>query len=295
MHRDLGDFLFAIGLARGRYSDPLDLGRHHGQVYSQNGEDGIIAEIFRRVGVNDGFFVEIGVGDGLENNTRFLLERGWRGVWIDAEFGAAADAFGGFLSCGELRLVNARVTAENVNTLLDSVDVPENFDFLSLDIDHNTTHVWRAVERRSRVACIEYNASIPPSVAVEIPYDPDAGWDGSNWFGGSLKLLEQIGRSKSLHLVGCELHGNNAFFVGAAEAIGRFREPFTAEAHWEPPRYKLVGHIGHPPPRQGRHWVPPLPADFDAARYVELNPDVQGTDAARHWLQYGYRERRRWK
>jgi len=56
-----------------RYADPRRLLRHAFQVTSQNGEDGIIHEIFRRIGSTDRVFAEIGVGDGNENNTAFLL------------------------------------------------------------------------------------------------------------------------------------------------------------------------------------------------------------------------------
>src|SRR5215203_1913120 len=108
------DMLFAIALQQGRYTHPLSLCRHHGQVYSQNGEDGIIAEIFRRIGERDRFFVEIGTENGLQNNTRFLLERGWKGVWIDADFADAGELFAGFVSGGALTLIKAGVTVENV-------------------------------------------------------------------------------------------------------------------------------------------------------------------------------------
>lgn len=68
-----------------RYSDPKRLPRYALSVNSQDGEDGIIHEIFRRIGVSQYYFVEIGVGDGYENNTAFLLSQGWKGAWIDAD------------------------------------------------------------------------------------------------------------------------------------------------------------------------------------------------------------------
>ncbi|MEK7314706.1 MAG: hypothetical protein AAB011_00865, partial [Candidatus Eisenbacteria bacterium] len=73
-----------IGLAdHPRYGDPLRLLRFSSQVNSQSGEDGIIHEIFRRIGTADRRFVEIGLEDGLECNTAFLLAKGWNGFWID--------------------------------------------------------------------------------------------------------------------------------------------------------------------------------------------------------------------
>jgi len=257
MAQSVGDMLFAIGLAEGRYSDPRSLARYHAQVYSQNGEDGIIAEIFHRVGAKDRLFVEIGIETGQQNNTRLLLETGWRGVWVDGNQSALASArevFADFIASGALVIMDAVVTAENIDTVLDVSGVPEQFDFLSLDIDQNTSHVWRALRRRARVAVVEYNAALPAAAAIEVPYDPQWLWDGTNWYGGSLKTLELIGGTKGMSLVGCDLLGVNAFFVENGEAVGRFREPFTASAHWEPPRFHVIGHTGHPPSSSSRQW-----------------------------------------
>lgn len=235
-----------------RYADPRCLTPHQVQMYSQNGEDGIIAEVFRRVNQSDRFFVEIGTGGGLENNTRFLLQTGWRGVWIEAdpvEAERVRERYGGELAAGRLTLVESSATRENIAEVLRGASVPGAFDFLSIDIDMNTGHVWDAVREagfKPRVACIEYNASVPPSVDWQVPYDADARWDdGSNYFGAGLKTLETIGRAAGMALVGCEYLGNNAFFVQHDLCGDHFLEPFTAERHYEPPRYSLLNHRGH--------------------------------------------------
>ncbi|MEM9419337.1 MAG: hypothetical protein AAGA25_09850 [Planctomycetota bacterium] len=235
-----------------RYADPKCLVLHQTQMYSQNGEDGIIAEVFRRIQPSDRFFVEIGIGDGLENNTRLLLQTGWRGVWIEADKASVARAkkhFAAELADGRLRLVAASVNRENIGQLLREAEVPETFDFLSLDIDMNTGHVWEALLQagyKPRAACIEYNASIPPSVDWQVPYDPAGQWtDGSNYYGAGLKTLENIGRSADMALVGCEYLGANAFFVNGQDLGNHFLEPFTAERHYEPPRFSLLNHRGH--------------------------------------------------
>src|ERR1700719_4233707 len=66
-----------------KYDDALRLARHEFSVFSQFGEDGAIREIFRRVGETNRFFIEVGVGDGLENNSAYLLAKGWRGIWVE--------------------------------------------------------------------------------------------------------------------------------------------------------------------------------------------------------------------
>ena len=58
------------------------------KVFSQNQEDGMVAEVFRRIGTTSRRFIEFGVQDGLECNSTFLLMRGWRGAWIE---GSAAN------------------------------------------------------------------------------------------------------------------------------------------------------------------------------------------------------------
>src|SRR5262245_45118968 len=70
-------------LSSKRYDDPRCLTRKGYKAYSQFDEDGLLDEIFRRIGVTNKFFVEFGVGDGLENNTVYRMAAGWSGVWIE--------------------------------------------------------------------------------------------------------------------------------------------------------------------------------------------------------------------
>ncbi|MEM6458074.1 MAG: hypothetical protein AAF710_01645 [Planctomycetota bacterium] len=239
-----------------RYADPRSLVRASAQAYSQNAEDGMIAEVFRRIGTTDRVFLEVGVGDGRQNNTRLLLETGWRGVWVESDPAACAAIRGGFgqaLGEGRLRLIETPATRENAPELVAALGTDAPIDFLSVDIDRNTGHVWQALGEAGlacRVACVEYNASIPPSVEWQVPYDPDAVWDGATHrFGAGLKALERLGRAQGLSLVGCDYLGNNAFFVADGLLGDHFLPPFTAEHHYEPPRYTLLSHRGHPPER----------------------------------------------
>jgi hypothetical protein len=252
------DLLFAIRLADGYYSDRRCLSRYHARIYSQNGEDGIIAEIFRRIGEGHRTFVEIGVGTGFQNNTRFLLEQGWKGVWIDGDESQVAKAkeiFDIYIRQELLTITAAQVDPENVNDILGAAGSPTSIDFLSIDVDFSTAHVWQSLSQRTRVACVEYNASLPPSIATHVEYAPEQQWDQTNYFGASLKALELVGRNKNLVLVGCDLHGVNAFFVSAEETGELFQSPFTEEMHYQPPRFNLAGTpFGHTPSDAPRRW-----------------------------------------
>lgn len=70
-------------LCRIRLKNPKSLEPYGYKVYSQNDEDGIIHEIFNRIGTTDKRFIEFGVQDGLESNTHLLLFYDWKGLWIE--------------------------------------------------------------------------------------------------------------------------------------------------------------------------------------------------------------------
>jgi len=255
----MADLTTFFNLCHNRYSDEKNLTRNYAQVYSQNGEDGMIAEIFRRITAKDKFFVEVGIENGRECNTRFLLETGWSGLWIEGDATRAAEArtlFAPYVNAKRLNIIQTLITQANIEAIFQMAGVPATFDFLSLDIDQNTSHVWKAIKNyRPRAVCIEYNASIPPSCAVEVPYIADGIWDGSNWFGAGLKAIEDIGLDKGLRLVGCDYLGVNAFLVSQEEDLSLFQGPFTAAFHYEPPKYHLTRHIGHPASPAARQWM----------------------------------------
>lgn len=237
-------------LAEARYQNPRNLSRFAFQSFSQNGEDGMIAEIFRRIGVNTRYFVEVGAGDGLENNTAFLLAQGWKGCWIEGDgplVQTIEQHFREPIAQNRLRVQQSFVTAENIAALLESMQAPSEFDLLSLDIDRNTYFAWEALKNfQPRVAVIEYNSSFPPDVEWTVTYEAERVWNNTMYQGASLKSLELLGRQLGYALVGCDLHGVNAFFVRRDLCGEHFAEPFTAENHFEPPRHWLIRRDGHP-------------------------------------------------
>ena len=229
-----------------RYGDPLRLLRYASQVNSQSGEDGSIHEIFRRIGTTGRVFVEIGVEDGLECNTAFLIAKGWTGFWIDGGDAAGRTLAAAGIGPERVRAVASFVTKENVAPLLASLGVPREFDLLSIDIDQNTYYAWEALRAyKPRVAVIEYNAALPADLDWKVNYDARRVWDETQNFGASLKALERLGREMGYSLVGCDLAGSNAFFV-RDDLVGElFAAPFTAENHHEPIRYALLTRRGH--------------------------------------------------
>ena len=95
---------------------------------------------------------------------------------------------------------------------------------------------------------IEYNSSIPPTESKVVPYDPEAKWDGTNYFGASLLALKNLGLTKGYTLIGCDNAGVNAFFCKSelidGIKIGNIKDLYRS------PRYgEIINgiHIGHPP------------------------------------------------
>lgn len=233
------------------HRDPKKLSRHERKVFSQNGEDGLIYEIFRRIGTTNRHFVEFGASDGFENNTALLVRQGWSGLWIDAssnEVNAAREHYRPEVENGKLVILEDFITAENIEDLFRRGKVPEEFDLLSIDIDRNDYYVWEKISAyRPRVVAIEYNALYPPTMSWVIPYAPTASWDGTSKTGASLKALEELGNKKGYALVGCCLAGVNAFFVRQDLLGDYFAQPYTAENHYEPARYNLNGFDSNHP------------------------------------------------
>lgn len=231
-------------LASPKYQDQKRLNRYEHKVFSQSGEDGVIAEIFRRIGTTNRLFAECAPGEGIESNTHYLLILGWKGLWMESNPSNARrirETFAQRIESGALILRQELVTAENVESLLDHSSLPAEFDLLSIDLDGNDYWIWKAVQRyRPRVVVIEYNAIFPPACAWIVPYAANTSWDQNINYGASLASLELLGAEKGYKLVGCALAGTNAFFVREDLVGGLFCDPFTAENHYEPPRYYLT-------------------------------------------------------
>jgi hypothetical protein len=242
-------------LATPRHADPKRLLRYGFKTYSQSDEDGIIQEIFKRIGTSNRIFVEFGVESGVECNSVKLLVEDWRGLWLEGSATRIEQIqknFQAFLDERKLGVSEAFVAAENINALLEQGGVTGEIDFLSIDIDSNDYWVWKAITViKPRVVVIEYNATLRPPLSLVIPYDPARRWDGSNYFGASLEALVRLGSSKGYRIVGCNFSGANAFFVRDDIAGNHFLDPAMAEEHYEPPRCFFPMLKGGHSPRSG--------------------------------------------
>lgn len=186
-----------------------DLGEHEARVYSQSGEDGVLAHLFDLIGAHNRYFVEFGAWDGehLSNTANLRIHHDWTGLLMEGSDRA-----------DEVLVHRELVDAENVNALFGKYRVPERFDLLAIDIDGNDYWVWKAIEgRTARVVVIEYNIFFAPHMARTMPYDRDHVWDQSFYHGASLAALRKLGDEKGYALVHTDRWAPNAFFVLRSE------------------------------------------------------------------------------
>lgn len=221
------------------------------KVFSQNDEDGIIHEIFRRIGVTNKTFVEFGIGNGLENNSHLLLFDDWRGLWIEASsrsVNTIRKKFSEIIRTGQLTIVEAFITRDNIDSLIaDNFDATE-IDMLSIDIDGNDYHVLAAINCiNPRLIVLEYNAKFAPPTEYCMDYDESASWEHDDCFGASIKFLENKLHDRGYSLVACGLTGLNCYFVRSDLVEGNFTPPYTSEHLYQPARYYLRRiESGHP-------------------------------------------------
>lgn len=187
------------------YDDRIDmLSMSEKCVYSQNGEDGVLELIFNTIGHGGKTFVEFGVEDGKECNTRYLVEKyQWSGILMD----------GGHEN-QKINLKKEFITAENIELLFQKYNIDKEFDFLSIDIDGNDWHVWNKITNyRPRLVCVELNVSLGLQDKV-MPYNPNHSWDfGSSYHGASLTSMTKLANAKGYSLIHVSFEGVNAFFI----------------------------------------------------------------------------------
>ena len=242
----------ALGELARRYGDAPDLTASELRVFSQNGEDGVIAEILRRIGTGGGGFVEFGIQDGTEGNTVFLAQvLGWSGVYLEADDASFAALERRYSANPRVRTLHAAVEPDTVEGLFARAGVPEEPDIVSIDVDGNDYWIWRALTAfRPRLVIVEYNGAFDPASRRVMPYTPGFRWDGTSAYGSSLGALEELGAEKGYRLVHTELAGVNAFFAREDLAGGL---PSGDAVPRRSGNHALMG-LGHPGPRSEPGW-----------------------------------------
>ncbi|MGZ8881810.1 MAG: hypothetical protein ACXW0I_06915, partial [Methylosarcina sp.] len=190
------------------------------KVFSQWGDDGIIQYLINRIDIPVKKFVEFGVADYTESNTRFLLlNNSWSGLVMDC---SAENV--NYIKSDEiywkydLTAIHTFATAENINSTLSAAGYKEEVGLLHIDVDGNDYWIWKAIDCLSSViAIIEYNSLFGPERAITIPYDPEfdriKAHHSGLYAGASLSALCDLAHEKGYTFIGSNSAGNNAYFV----------------------------------------------------------------------------------
>lgn len=190
------------------------------RVFSQWGEDGLIQYLLRQVSIDRPIFVEFGVENYTESNTRFLLTNNqWAGLVID---GSAENIDyirrDQIYWATNLKAEHCFITKENINDLLSRSGIAGDIGLLSIDIDGNDYWIWRAIDTISpRIVICEYNSHFGASAEVTTPYDSafvrDTAHFSKIYYGASVAALCALAATKGYSLVASNSAGNNIFFV----------------------------------------------------------------------------------
>lgn len=178
------------------------------KIFSQNGEDGITMKLIELIynGNNDNkYYVEFGVQDGMECNTRILREYyNWKGLQMD-----------GGNENNNFNLQKEFITKENVVELFKKYNVPQKINVLSVDIDFNDFYCLKEILANycCDIIICEYNATHLANEDKIVIYEKNGGWDCSNYFGASLLSLDKLAKKYNYSLIYCNANGVNSFFV----------------------------------------------------------------------------------
>lgn len=189
------------------------------QVFSQFGDDGIIQWLINNLPIPNKTFIEFGVEDYREANTRFLLVNNyWSGLVMDgSEENLRSIKSNQIYTFYDLQAECAFITTDNINDLIRSARFKADIGILSIDIDGNDYWIWKAIDCIKPVIVIcEYNCLFGFNDPYTIEYKEDfvrGKHSRFNFYGASLRSLCDLGEEKGYDFIGCNSAGNNAYFV----------------------------------------------------------------------------------
>lgn len=181
----------------------IDLSTHETSLYSEHGEDGVIAYLLQKIGTTSRYFVELGASDGItHSNTYLLLLQGWDGLSLDRAHSIPA-----------YNLHKEFITKDNVNALFSKYQVPEDLDLLSIRTSYNAFHIWNGLSYQPAIVVVTMNGLHPPDTDRVALYHPFYVGDKSDYYGASILSFYKLGRAKGYSLVYADQSGNTLFFV----------------------------------------------------------------------------------
>jgi hypothetical protein len=261
------------------------------RVSSQWGEDGILEWLVHHLDGIPETFIEFGVENYRESNTRFLLQhRNWRGLVIDG-----SDRNVDFIRRDsiswrhDLTAVASFITRENINAVIVNAGFSGDIGILSVDIDGVDYWVWEAIECVSpQIIVVEYNSAFGDLLPLTVPYASDfvrAHAHFSNlYYGLSIRAAEHLATRRGYKLVGTNTAGSNAFFVRqdkAAEILRRLDSVIVRPSRFREGR-DTDGALGFTRPTDRSKALADLPV-IDVSTQIRIPLGEAGELHSPHW------------
>ncbi|MBK8926568.1 MAG: hypothetical protein IPM74_11845 [Crocinitomicaceae bacterium] len=191
------------------------------KIFSQFGDDGIIQYLIKNIEIENKIFIEFGVENYQESNTRFLMmNNNWSGFVMDGSI-EAMKSLENQVWYWKYSLTHKAVfiTKDNINSLLENTGFA-NIGLLHIDLDGNDYHILTEIDLSKlnpSIIIMEYNSVFGNDRLISVPYDNNfnrtkAHYSNLFW-GASLPALNYVASKKGYSLIGCNLAGNNAYFV----------------------------------------------------------------------------------
>lgn len=191
------------------------------RVFSQFEEDGKLLFIFSIIGMENKVFIEIGSDDGVNSNSANLyFNFGWIGLFIDGNSKSVRRGKKFFNKYPhpwyyKPKFICAKVTRENINTLIEESGFVGEVGLLSIDIDGNDYWIWDAIKViEPKVVIIETHNEFGLKNIV-VPYDSNYSFPGKHpiYHGASPVAMNKLANKKGYRLVGANELGSNFIFV----------------------------------------------------------------------------------
>jgi len=179
-------------------------------IYSQNGEDGVIEELLNRLNITNGWVCEFGAWDGihLSNTFNLIKNKSFNAVLIEGDKNKYIDLLKTVEDFTNIIPIEAYVdhnnTSNSLDNLLKNTNIPYDFDILSIDVDSYDYQIWKSLkDYKPKIVIIEINSSVKV--------------DNKDWIhtpgkynGTGFKPTYELGLEKGYKFV---LHTGNIFFI----------------------------------------------------------------------------------
>jgi hypothetical protein len=146
--------------------------KYYKNIYSHNGEDGIIEEILNRLNINEGWICKYTKLCPLLNksSTINLVKKGFKEVFIIYEKVKYVNLLRICEDYPNIIPIRCEIDYENENNnksfdnILSKTNIPNDFDVLYINIIYYNYQVWKSLKKYNpKIVIIEINSSIDPN------------------------------------------------------------------------------------------------------------------------------------